>query len=176
MKTCSKCGVPKDEESDFYKDKRTGKSRGWCKLCTNADNIARAAADPQKHNARSKAWREANPEKWLATVRAWQARNPEKVEAARKQVKDNKYGIDFDALWKAQKGLCACCGGPMQPKGREMDSVCVDHDRTCCPGKKSCGKCVRGLIHWSCNLILGYAKDDPKILRYAAEYIERHPQ
>lgn len=171
MKTCTKCGDAKEEnEENFYRIKRTGKFRSCCKACHNADNIARAAANPGVHNARSKAWRDAHPEQHIATVRAWQRRNPERFQANTKRY---QYGIDFDALWVAQNGLCASCHEPMTRNGKEIDSVCVDHDRSCCSGKKSCGKCVRGLIHRNCNLVLGYAKDDVKVLRCAIEYLER---
>lgn len=85
----------------------------------------------------------------------------------------HKYGIEFDALCEAQGGLCAACGGPLVLGGRELKSVCVDHDRTCCPGMKSCGKCVRGLIHWGCNMALGHAEDNPKLLADAIAYLER---
>jgi hypothetical protein len=169
MKTCSKCGADKDEENDFYKHR--GRPRPWCKLCTNADNIARAAANPEKHNARAKAWREANPEKWHATTKKWRDAHPERVKA---NIQRTTFKIDFFAVWEAQKGICALCGDPMLPEGRELKSVVVDHDRSCCPGKRSCGKCVRGLIHWGCNMVLGYAQDDARILRCAADYVERH--
>jgi hypothetical protein len=170
MKTCPKCGLSKDEDNDFHKYLKTGKPRSWCKLCTNADNIARAAANPELNNARAKAWRDANPEKFAATSLAWRLKNPDKVEA---NIRWTKYRLDFDAMWKAQKGLCACCGEVMLPKGRTMDSVCVDHDHKCCPGKRSCGKCIRGLIHWRCNMVLGYVKDEPALLRSALAYLER---
>jgi Recombination endonuclease VII len=170
LKRCTKCEQDKDEKDDFHKDSRTGKPRSWCKLCTNADNIARAAANPEKHNARSKAWRDANPERWSATVRAWGLRNPEKLEASRHR---SQYKIEFEALWQAQNGMCASCHEPMLRDGKEVNSVCVDHDRSCCPGHKSCGKCVRGLIHRNCNLVLGYAKDNVRVLQCAIEYLER---
>lgn len=170
MKTCSKCGRPKEEtEDNFYRDAR-GKFRARCKACHNADNIARAAANPQKHNARSKAWREANPERWSATTKRWREKHPDRV---RINARKSRFKIDFEALWAAQNGLCACCGQPMLKTGRDKLSVCVDHDRTCCDGRKSCGACVRGLVHWSCNLMLGYAGDDVLKLRAAADYLDR---
>jgi hypothetical protein len=49
----------------------------------------------------------------------------------------------------------------------------VDHDHACCPGRKSCGKCVRGLLCNGCNAALGLAAEDPKVLRTLADYIER---
>jgi hypothetical protein len=170
VKTCSKCKLPKDETQDFYIDKRRDKPSAWCKKCHVQHNTSKAKEDPAKHNARSAAWRAANRDRANTTALAWYHQNAERVKKA---VRSRKYKIDFPALWEAQGGLCACCGGSMKPEGRDLDSVCVDHDRSCCPGRKSCGKCVRGLVHWSCNLILGYAKDGPKILRYAAEYVER---
>jgi hypothetical protein len=168
---CSKCGETKDETSDFHFDSRTQTARSWCKLCTNADNLARAKANPAQYTARSKAWREANPERAAAVALAWYHRNQPR---ARANYMRSRFKIDWKLMWEAQKGLCACCGKPMLSTGREKSSAVVDHDHSCCPGKKSCGKCVRGLIHWSCNVLLGYAKHDPQILRYAADYMERH--
>lgn len=170
MRTCTKCGDEKDEKADFYTDSRRGKPLSRCKICTNEDNAARAAANPEKHNARSRAWREAHPGRASEIARAWQLRHPEQFKQI---VQKRRFNIDFNAMWEAQQGLCACCNKPMLRKGREPTSACVDHDRSCCGGKKSCGKCVRGVIHRNCNLVLGYAKDDPHVLRSAIEYLER---
>jgi hypothetical protein len=52
--------------------------------------------------------------------------------------------------------------------------LAVDHDHSCCPGKKSCGKCIRGVVHMACNIALGLMKDDPVMLRSAARYVEEH--
>jgi hypothetical protein len=84
-----------------------------------------------------------------------------------------KYQIDFNAMWEQQGGLCALCKGPMLPKGKELTSVSVDHDHNCCPANKSCGRCVRGLIHQRCNMVVGYSGDDPQLLEDAAAYLRR---
>lgn len=52
-------------------------------------------------------------------------------------------------------------------------SVNVDHDRNCCPGYKSCGKCIRGLIHSKCNRVIGIAMDDIELLKSAIAYLEK---
>jgi hypothetical protein len=106
----------------------------------------------------------------LGSSRAWQLRNPERCKA---QAYWSKFRVDFEALWQTQNGNCACCGQAMVREGKDPTSVCVDHAQTCCPGKKSCGKCVRGLIHRNCNLVIGYARDDTEVLGSAAAYLER---
>lgn len=170
MKRCTKCGLDKDED-DFHLCRRNDptKRRAQCKVCTNKDNTARQAADPQKYNARTTAWRAKNPGRASQISRDWQLRHPKQFKAI---VYRGRYNVDFEALWQAQDGLCAVCHKPMLKEGKDPLSVCVDHDRTCCSGKKSCGKCVRGLIHRNCNLVLGYAKDDASLLRAAAAFLD----
>lgn len=87
--------------------------------------------------------------------------------------KDSRTGkVEWQTLWDRQQGLCALCGIAMLREGREKLSAVVDHDHKCCSGSKSCGKCVRGLVHWRCNIILGYADDDVALLRQAAAYLD----
>jgi hypothetical protein len=75
------------------------------------------------------------------------------------------YGItqeQYDTMFEAQGGVCAICGG----KRRYL--LAVDH----------CHKTgrVRGLLCKLCNgRILTAAKDDPAILRRAADYLELPP-
>ena len=69
-----------------------------------------------------------------------------------------------------QKDSCAICGAKEQPPPQKRLSV--DHDHSCCPGDKVCGKCIRGLLCSSCNLGLGMFADDPERLRTAADYVE----
>jgi hypothetical protein len=50
----------------------------------------------------------------------------------------------------------------------------VDHDHSCCPGIKSCGKCIRGLLCHHCNSALGNLKDDIGILQSAVMYLNKN--
>jgi hypothetical protein len=49
---------------------------------------------------------------------------------------------------------------------------CTDHDHECCPGRRSCGHCVRGVVCATCNSLLTVAycrahPTDPYLQRYA---------
>lgn len=81
-----------------------------------------------------------------------------------------KYGLTrqgYEALLAVQGGTCAICYRPPRP-GRSLD---VDHDHRCCPGGKSCGKCVRGLLCRKCNSAIGYFRDDATLALRASMYL-----
>lgn len=93
--------------------------------------------------------------------------NPERQR--RVQIK-HLYGISVDEycrLLDEQNGACAICGHV----AASTFELAVDHDHSCCPGHKSCGKCVRGLLCDRCNRGLGYFGDDAVVMRAAARYL-----
>ncbi len=83
-----------------------------------------------------------------------------------------KYGLTveaYDAIWAAQDGMCAACHRTEAEAG--LQKLCVDHDHACCPGKRSCGKCVRALLCSDCNRALGILNDDPRRIADLQFYI-----
>jgi Recombination endonuclease VII len=74
--------------------------------------------------------------------------------------------LQFEKMVASQNGLCLVCELPLN------DDIHVDHDHLCCPTIKTCGKCIRGLIHGQCNIGLGAFGDSPEKLRKAARYLE----
>lgn len=90
--------------------------------------------------------------------------------------RDRRYGFtlgEYDAMYILQEGKCSICANTeasISKTGRSY-SLVVDHDHKCCPGEKTCGKCVRGLICRKCNILLGMAGDDITVLRNALNYI-----
>jgi hypothetical protein len=48
----------------------------------------------------------------------------------------------------------------------------VDHDHTCCDGRRSCGECIRGLLCNTCNRVLGFVDDDITRLEGLVEYLK----
>jgi hypothetical protein len=76
----------------------------------------------------------------------------------------SKYGLSregYQKLVEAQSGCCSICGVRVQ----EQSDLVIDH----CHKSNT----VRGLLCRHCNLCLGHAKDNPDILRKAAEYLDR---
>lgn len=74
----------------------------------------------------------------------------------------HRYGIDYLSLLSEQDGMCAICGTDTPNNGR--NTFDVDHDHSCCPGHKSCGGCVRGLLCSLCNMVIGMYKEDLAVI------------
>lgn len=119
---------------------------------------------------RAKAYRveyyRANKDRQDALHKAWKAANPDKHKWYQLKY---RYGItqeQWQSLLAQQNGACAICGIP-------ADKYDVDHDHACCPQRRSCGSCIRGLLCGTCNRGISQLKDDPNLLRKAAAYLER---
>jgi hypothetical protein len=161
---CSKCTADK-LESDFTPDKRMKRGfHSYCKACVSA--------------AVQKSLKKRLDEMTPAQLRAWQDnKNKKNVESKRRNYDAEKqkayslkyrYGLtleDWRAMFDAQDGACAVCGA--------IEVILhVDHDHACCDGRKTCGECVRALVCWPCNLILGLADDSPARLLAASAYLD----
>lgn len=92
---------------------------------------------------------------------------------ARKRHLKHRYKLtpeQFEELKAAQGGKCAVCGRELEPGKRTN----IDHNHACCPGKRSCGKCIRAILCGSCNRGIGYLQDSPEILLSAVQYLQSH--
>jgi hypothetical protein len=109
-------------------------------------------------------------------VNAWARAHPEKIKPMHRRAHLRRMADmtleQYDAMAAAQGGGCAICKGA--PTGR-WKRFFIDHDHSCCPGKTSCGKCVRGLICHHCNTGIGHLKDSADLCRAAAQYLEPKP-
>lgn len=75
----------------------------------------------------------------------------------------------YTQMVESLNGICPIC---RIKQDLELTEWHIDHDHSCCPGRKSCGKCIRGLICGDCNVGLGRFKDNPEALRRAADYLQ----
>lgn len=75
----------------------------------------------------------------------------------------------YEEILQKQGGKCAICRRDPSPTKR----LSVDHDHGCCSEvRKSCGKCVRGLLCNQCNWAVGAFEDSIDRMYAAAEYIK----
>jgi hypothetical protein len=82
------------------------------------------------------------------------------------------YGITLDeleAMIEFQGGGCSICRRPV-----DLTSAHVDHDHACCPGQRTCGKCLRGVLCYLCNVGIGNFLEDVDALLSAADYLRGH--
>jgi len=140
---CTKCRIEKDPSSFSKEPTKKNGLCSQCKECRNAGLLAR------RHLAPDVRWHQDLVRNYGIT------------------------GEAYSALFEAQSGLCAICEQPETAtyRGRLM-RLSVDHDHECCPGKKSCGQCIRGLLCNRCNnRVLGSVSDDIDILKAAVVYL-----
>jgi Recombination endonuclease VII len=88
------------------------------------------------------------------------------------------YGLTpecYEEILDKQGRACAICK-TTEPGGR-FKEWSVDHDHACCAGRKSCGKCIRGLLCSACNQALGLFGDRLDVLKEAVTYLNSnfHP-
>jgi len=124
----------------------------WCPDCDRAqplENFPKTSSKSGRHSY----CRPCHNARGRASV--------DKLGASRTYHLMRRFGItagDADDMLAAQGGLCAVC--------RSAPAVHVDHDH-------DTGR-VRELLCFNCNGGLGQFRDDPDVLRRAAEYVERH--
>lgn len=105
-------------------------------------------------------WRESNKER----IRAYWQKRIKSGEHALWQ-RTGFYGItpeQYDDMLVRQDNLCAVCGKIFDAES----GPCVDHDHVTVN--------VRGLVHRKCNMLMGMANDDPRVLEAAAQYLRSH--
>jgi hypothetical protein len=102
-----------------------------------------------------------------AYLREYRKANPEK-EKARSLREDFDLTLEqYEEMHEKQDGKCAICKNPeTQLRGGKVKKLAVDHNH-------STGK-IRGLLCSDCNMGIGKLKDDYKILRQAADYLDKY--
>ena len=159
MKACTKCYEVKPRTLEYYPPakKNADGMQSWCRDCTNVY---------------SRTWRLKNKERTRKYHAERQALRRINGHDKRKRIEAHGLTVEqWDARLASQGGGCAICGATEAGGGRDW---AIDHDHSCCPGKFSCGQCVRGLLCHNCNVGIGMLKDSPERIRRAIDYIERN--
>ena len=175
-KVCRTCKKPWPIKTHFYKMvTKTGYEYIYkdCKKCHVKNNKKRRRKNPEHHRTYGREyqrrWRKKHPGRMRRLVKAWQKKNRKHYLATRRAAHMRKHGltlIEYHLLVKAQGGRCAICRKRPRGKSPAMRKLHVDHCHA--TGKR------RELLCVPCNRGLGYFHDNPKDLRAAADYLERH--
>lgn len=110
----------------------------------------------------TKIWREQNPEKAKASEQANNQRRKENGQNRNWNLQ-RTYKItliEYNDILKRQKYRCAICRVTLKIYGRSFH---VDHDHKT--------NKIRGLLCYPCNALLGYSKDNIKILKKAILFL-----
>ena len=178
-KTCRKCGRDFPATLEFFYRNSGGKYglTPRCKPCVNQENIERharsLAENPEKiraqANARSKKHYHSDLERSRGVARASAAkarRDPEKrarINARKRASGANLSPEEIESIFKSQGSCCAICrsADPGSKIGWNLDH---------------CHKTgvVRFVLCAHCNRGLGAFKDDPALMRRAADILEQH--
>lgn len=131
-------GVPRDQPQthcthghELTPENRTNDGQ-HCLTCVRRRSSEWAKANRKRHNANGKRWYDSHRSD------AW------------KRWIFNMYHLTEEAwlaLLEKQNNKCAVC----ERVFTGANKPCVDHNHACCSGKRSCGKCVRGLLCRGCN-------------------------
>jgi hypothetical protein len=163
VKTCSKCCVTKPH-SEFYKENTLDGYGPWCKSCKSEYSKSRYTTKTRKCLA-------------CGEMRRFHSKKHSYCLSCRKnrgyEANLERYGLSieqYEELLRKQNGVCAICGKPESTKKR----LSIDHDHSCCPGLKSCGKCIRGLLCFRCNAGLGNLDDSIRRLERALKYLREN--
>jgi len=119
-----------------------------------------------------------------ARVRRKLAVGRREVAASNLRSKHKLTLVEYNALYSKQGGCCAICTAPLVraydpdspgagKRGPQPGGAHIDHDHACCPGQRSCGRCVRGLLCARCNTGIAAFRDNAVLMRAAADYVSR---
>jgi hypothetical protein len=187
-KCCAKCSETKPAV-EFARDKnRKDGLQAYCKACQRAYRVANkerlggyfreycAANRPriseqrreyrtthrERIGERNREYAQANRERLLAYLREY--------NAGPRRLRHGLTRAEREHLAAMQLHRCAVC---LDLLGDDRQ---IDHDHDHCPGRTSCGACVRGVLHKRCNAVVGQFENgtlvDPELAELAACYVE----
>ena len=149
---------------DANKDELIAKRKAYRETNKEALN-ARMKVYRDANKERFKAYREVNKEAKAARHKVYREANKDKQKLKDTVRRLRMYGLtveERDEMIRACSGRCPCCGVPFSEILGEQP--CVDHDHKVKGSRRS----ARGIVCKGCNLVLGHAHDNPKILRACA--------
>ena len=159
-KRCPKCETVKEAGEFAAAKRRADGLSSWCKTCNQEYRREYNQRREVKHRGAQRSLKRYHS---LSPVEKWRMNKTPARDSAR-LMKLYKITLEkYDQMLANQAGVCRLCGTP--PKRNKLS---VDHDHNCCPGRVTCGGCIRGLVCVPCNLALGRIENAEWIAKAAA--------
>lgn len=172
-----RCGHDKSPENTRPVNKSNSKAGVCCVVCRRARARKIYSADSPKremHRQKQKLYAQLNAKKINAYIREWHAKNPEKNKEYRRLSKYSLTPEQFQLMFDKYEGCCYICGIKPEPLSNGNSGLQIDHDHSCCFGAgRTCGKCIRGLLCFSCNRMLGSL--EKKNIKRVLDYLGYDP-
>lgn len=124
-------------------------------------NLKRCGVCKECHRAYRKKHYDENKQKYIDKARKWNRAHSTETYHNHKLTRQR-----FEELLAKHEGMCWAC--------KNRPAIHIDHDHTCCEGKYSCGKCVRGLLCFCCNTGLGILGDNIDSVQKVLSYLEAY--
>lgn len=154
----------------FHQRQKLHNARGFtAKKIRSREEVTARDEEGRKKCNRCETWKDASD--FYTSKNTSDGLQPDCKECYRDRNLQRRFKItlsEYGDMLKGQGGVCAICGNS------DTRSLSVDHDHSCCPGDRSCGSCIRGLLCGECNTGLGRFKDNVATMRRAIQYLEEH--
>ena len=105
---------------------------------------------------------EMRAERWRSW---WSSLTAEQKDAESLRYRALKYNLGQEEL------AALLAEGCQFPSSDHNGVLHIDHDHTCCPGRRSCGKCVRGILCARHNLLIGQFENIAPHLTWVVGYL-----
>lgn len=137
-----------------------------CGKCKETKSVSEFARKYDKYTSKCKKCHSEYQRNYWKYTPAYE-KHKARVRANRSVPRERarQYGITIEQYTAGRAGLCNLCNN--------KQACAVDHDHSCCPGKSSCGKCVRGFLCAGCNSALGMLGDNLDGVMRAVIYLQR---
>lgn len=166
-KKCTKCKriYPATTKYFFRRSNSKDGLNGWCKECNKQacrkyNKTEKGKLIRQKYQQSKKG--KNCQKRYAATIKGKNNRKNNSLKS--------KYNFtlkEYNTLFKKQNGKCAICSKPETTSNQHgVRVLSVDHDHKT--------NKVRALLCDRCNRMIGFAKENKKILYMAIKYLEKH--
>lgn len=143
--------------------------RGYCSACYT--RFIRSGTTDRKYMVGGKACSVENCNE-ITYARGWCRKHYHSEYFYPEYIKKNKvyvrrtYKINKDKYSEMMSSGCMVCGS--------TENLCIDHDHSCCPNRKSCGECIRGVLCSKCNFAEGYLDGNVERVLALADYLIKY--